>query len=148
MTKDTPVNGKLHHAGRVLLISTITIAVCSTVLQGCRRVTKELVSDSGNLVVTVPTADAVISSPVTVRGRARVFEAALNGRVITSSGDLLGEAHFMADAGAPEFGKFHAEILIKQCLTEDVGYVEVFAYSAKDGTIVDLVRVPVHMRHR
>lgn len=148
MTRESSMYGKPDRASRFCLIAAIAIAVCPALVQGCRRTPRELVADSGNVIVAAPTAGSVVSSPVTVRGRARVFEAALNGRIVTKSGNVLGEAYFMADAGGPEFGNFDAEIAFKMSRSAESGYVEVFARSAKDGAIIDLVRVPVRLRGR
>jgi len=98
------------------------------------------------VIVTQPQPNDVVSSPVTVRGRARVFEAALSGRVVTDTGRELGIAHFMTSAGAPEFGDYDARISFTRPAGVSSGFVEVFTYSAKDGSVQDLVRIPVRFR--
>lgn len=130
-------------------LAAIAVMMCMLLLQGCPPKERERVeskSASGNVIVTEPQPDSTVSSPVTVKGRARVFEAALSARVVSDTGSPLGTAHFMTSAGAPEFGTFDATISYRKPTGVTRGFVEVFTYSAKDGSVQDLVRIPVLFR--
>ncbi len=98
---------------------------------------------SENIIVTAPIQNSEITSPVIVQGEARTFENSVTVRVITADGNVLTEN--FTTANAPDIGQFGPfEIsLIFTPPTEGSGFIEVFQYSAKDGTEIDKVRVPV-----
>lgn len=136
-------------ATRTHCLAAIVAIICNLLLQGCpprAREPLESRSVSGNVIVTEPKPNDRVSSPVTLRGRARVFEAAVSSRVVSESGAELGTSHFMTSAGAPEFGDFRAEMSFIRPSGVSRGFVEVFTYSAKDGSVQDLVRIPVRFR--
>ena len=136
-------------------LALIAAVACFVLLPGCPKQeatttiepkSSESKSASGNIIVTAPQPDAEISSPVTLKGRARVFEAAMNARVVSEDGKELGKADFMASEGAPEFGEFEAKISFAKPPGVDKGFVEVFDHSAKDDSVIDLVRIPVKFK--
>lgn len=92
--------------------------------------------------VTEPEPGEKISSPVTVKGSARVFEATVSLRLITSKGEKLVESFTTATEGAPGRGDFKA-VLEYPRPDDERGYLEVFWKSPKDGSELDKVRVPV-----
>lgn len=92
--------------------------------------------------VTLPKPDQLVSSPVLVKGTARVFEATVNIRVTDKDGRNIAETFTTATAGAPERGEFETEISFPTPKTKE-GYIEVFWYSPKDGSETDKVRVPI-----
>lgn len=107
------------------------------------------VSASGNVRVTSPLPGEEVASPLSIRGEARAFENTVNWRVLGEDGSVLGEGFATADA--PDVGAFGAFRIEAQYLfhpgdtgaTGRTGTVEVFTYSAKDGSVQDLARVPV-----
>jgi len=117
-------------------------------LQGCPKDATETESKSasGNIIITAPQPDDTIGSPVKVAGRARVFEAALTVRVLSKDGLELGKANIMASQGAPEFGDFSVEVSFKKPAGVGKGFVEALSYSAKDGSPINVVRVPVRFK--
>ena len=119
--------------------------VFAAMMQGCPENKKpvESKSASGNIIVYQPHPNDTITSPVTVAGKARVFEAAASTRVLSSDGRQLGIAHFMASRGAPDFGDFSAKVSFQVPAGVTQGIVEVYDNSAKDGSVIDLVRIPV-----
>lgn len=134
-------------ARRLFLL--IAALICLVMLCGCPRREKDRAqtrSASGNVIVTEPRPNDSVSSPVTLRGTARVFEAALSARAVSSSGTELGIAHFTTNAGAPEFGSFDARLTFRRPAGVSSGFVEVFTHSAKDGSVQDLVRIPVSFK--
>jgi type II secretory pathway pseudopilin PulG len=102
-----------------------------------------VVSPKGNIKVTDPQPGATIKSPVKIAGKARVFEANVRLRVKDAAGIVLGDGFTTASQGAPEFGDFSEEFAFKSPSETQVGTVEVFEESAKDGSINDWVVIPV-----
>ena len=97
----------------------------------------------GNINVSSPAEHDVISSPVMITGEARVFENAFNYRVKDMDGTVLAEGH--ATALSPDmglFGPFSVETEFDEP-TGTSGTIEVFNFSAKDGSEESMVIVPV-----
>ncbi|MEK9156779.1 MAG: Gmad2 immunoglobulin-like domain-containing protein [Patescibacteria group bacterium] len=96
-----------------------------------------------NIIVAEPVAGGVIGFPLTIVGQARVFEAVFHYRVTDDARVVLAEGHAMADApDTGEFGSFTVLVNYDEP-TVPGGVVEVFSYSAKDGSEQDMVRIPV-----
>ncbi|MBI2033831.1 MAG: GerMN domain-containing protein [Candidatus Liptonbacteria bacterium] len=96
-----------------------------------------------NIIVFSPAPNEEISSPLTIKGEARVFESTFAYRLYDGDAGLLFEGHAMAaspDAGL--FGQF--EVIRTYPLPKSQGgTLEVFEYSAKDGSEINKVVVPV-----
>ncbi|MFN2520993.1 MAG: Gmad2 immunoglobulin-like domain-containing protein [Candidatus Limnocylindria bacterium] len=102
-----------------------------------------LVSARGSITVSRPLAGARVASPVTVTGDASVFEAALQWRVVDAAGAVLGQGNAMASQGAPGRGTFTIAAAFTAPAADTVGAIEVFDRSPRDGSIDEIVRVPV-----
>ncbi len=102
-----------------------------------------VVSSSGNMRVSEPQFNAVVGHPLTIRGSARVFENQFNYRLKDQDGTVLVDGH--AYANAPDTGQFgDFEITVDYPTPHGThGTVEVFDFSAKDGTEIDKVTIPV-----
>ncbi|PAE31786.1 Gmad2 immunoglobulin-like domain-containing protein [Bacillus sp. 7884-1] len=75
-----------------------------------------------------------------VKGKARVFEGVFQYAVISGT-EILQENHYQTD-GAPAWGSF--EITIdKELLTKEEVTIELFVYSAKDGSKTDILTIPI-----
>lgn len=92
--------------------------------------------------VTSPSPGQKVSSPLTVTGTACVFEAAISLRLVTSEGEKLAEIFTTAASGAPDRGTFEVEMDFSRP-DSGAGYLEVFSHSPKDGSEINMVRVPV-----
>ena len=104
-------------------------------------------SSQANIVVTQPVANDEIRNPVIIRGQARVFENTFSYRIIDAAdGTILLEDHAMASA--PDIGQFGIfEVKATYNLPQSViGTIEVFEYSAKDGSEINMVRIPVFFK--
>ncbi len=101
-----------------------------------------IVSARGNIAVEQPHAGARVGSPLTAAGRARVFEAALVWRLVDQGGRELAKGFTTASVGAPDFGTFSFPIAFR-VTAETAATVEVFTNSPRDGSVDELVRVPV-----
>lgn len=96
-----------------------------------------------NITITSPTPGESISSPVRVAGQARVFENTLQVRVKDAQGRVLVQRTVMAESpDIGQFGPYEAELVFQRPLTPE-GVVEAFQFSAKDGSEIDTVSVPV-----
>jgi hypothetical protein len=103
-------------------------------------------STSGNITLSAPAANSTIGNPVTISGRARVFENALVIRVRDQDGRILAEKSVMANA--PDVGQFGPYSISLTYLKPSGtrGTVEAFDYSAKDGAEIDKVTIPVNFK--
>ncbi len=103
-------------------------------------------SQSVNIHVFKPQPYDVIGSPVVIQGEARVFESTFSYRVKDANGKILYENHAMANApDAGLFGSFDLNIVYSRPST-DRGSIEVFEYSAKDGSEINKVTIPVRFK--
>ncbi|MCP2239220.1 Gmad2 immunoglobulin-like domain-containing protein [Thermoanaerobacterium thermosaccharolyticum] len=103
-------------------------------------------SQNANIIVLSPMKNNSVSSPVKVVGKARVFEAVVNIRILDSNGNILSQTSVQASAGAPSWGDFEADIQYKPLSTPQDGTLQVFSLSPKDGSVQDLVSIPLHLK--
>jgi len=96
-----------------------------------------------NIQVTLPDKNDAIGLPLTIKGYARVFENQFAYRVKDQDGTVLTEGFAMSDAA--DSGVFGAFTIVANYPAPKgtKGTVEVFEYSAKDGSEVNKVSVPV-----
>lgn len=102
-----------------------------------------LASESGNIKVDKPRAGTAVSSPLLVKGEARTFESTFQIRLKDSGGKIIKEktaTYQASDTG--QFGAF-GELLIFDKPETDTGTLEVFSLSAKDGTEIDKITIPL-----
>ncbi len=102
------------------------------------------VSDSFR--VSVPKAGDVVTSPIKVVGKARVFEAAFQVKLEDIHGNTLAETNAMASKGAPEWGDFKLSVAYKPAKEERTGMLKVYALSPKDGSVLDMVTIPLKLK--
>jgi len=102
-----------------------------------------IVSEGGNIKVESPKQGEKISSPILVKGEARVFENVFSIRLKDKDGKTIIEKSASADAkDTGEFGAF-AELLLFEEKLSGSGVLEVFSRSPKDGAEQDMVSIPV-----
>lgn len=102
-----------------------------------------IVSASGNVLVSSPSSGETIGLPLVIIGKARVFENTFNYRLLDQDGSVLVEGHAMTNAADVGLMGDYTVTTSYSAPTGTTGTVEVFDYSAKDGSVVDLARVPV-----
>jgi hypothetical protein len=98
--------------------------------------------ENANIVVFIPKENATLISPFDVEGKARVFENVVSLRLKDKVGKILFQG--TADAQSPdvgEFGLFQTEI--EYTTSQVKGTLEVFESSAKDGSDINKVIIPV-----
>jgi hypothetical protein len=104
-----------------------------------------LLSARGGILVKEPLANSKtrVRSPLTITGEASVFEAALVWQVTDTAGRVLASGITTATAGAPQKGTFSITATYQDPASDIIGFAEVYTRSAKDGTIDEIVRVPL-----
>ena len=94
------------------------------------------------IVVESPTISQRVSSPVTVSGTADVFEAVVSLRILDQAGNQIAATFTNATCGTGCRGTFSVAMAF-HVDREQSGVIEVYESSAKDGSPVNLVRIPV-----
>lgn len=96
-----------------------------------------------NITVAQPAVNATIGLPATISGQARVFESTVHIRIRNGNGTELVEVTTTANApDAGQYGPFSAAVHYPAPTTQ-TGTVEVFNISAKDGSEINKVIIPV-----
>ena len=99
-----------------------------------------------NIVVFNPKENAKISSPFDLEGKARVFENVVSIRLKDKDGKILYEG--ITNAQSPDMGKFGLfQEEIKYSTLQAEGALEVFESSAKDGSDINKVIIPVRFKN-
>lgn len=96
-----------------------------------------------NIKVYAPAQGATITTPVTISGEARVFEGTVNYRILDGDGNIVKEG--FTTAASLEMGEFGPYSIAAEFTRPPtgVGKVQVFNYSARDGSVENLVTVLV-----
>jgi hypothetical protein len=104
-------------------------------------------STTGNIRVASPKpGDLIAAGRFTLSGESRTFENSANYRLRPSGGGaLLAEGHFMATGEMGTFSPYTTTVAMTRPYTGDA-VLEVFEYSAKDGSEINMVRVPLKIR--
>jgi hypothetical protein len=102
-----------------------------------------LLSARGGILVKEPLANTHVRSPLTISGEASVFEAALIWQVTDHAGRVLASGITTATAGAPGKGTFSVTATYADPPSDIIGFAEVYTRSPRDGTIDEIVRVPL-----
>ncbi|MHB0916082.1 MAG: Gmad2 immunoglobulin-like domain-containing protein [Thermoleophilia bacterium] len=101
------------------------------------------VVQSENIKVYAPAQGAQVTSPLVISGEARVFEGTVNFRILDDTGSVIAEG--FTTAASEEMGEF-GPYAISADFTPPAtafGKLEVFNYSARDGSVENLVTVIV-----
>ena len=93
-----------------------------------------------------PQPNEEVGLSLVIKGEARVFESTFSYRLRDEDGIVLYEDHAMANA--PDVGQFGPfEVSVKYPKPKgSQGTVEVFDYSAKDGSEIDKIIIPVKFK--
>ena len=84
---------------------------------------------------------AVLPDPFTLRGTASVFEGSFTAQLVDSSGRRIVRTQVQASMGAPERGVFSKSIAYSTSAKR--GWLVVYETSMKDGSRLNVVRIPV-----
>jgi Immunoglobulin-like domain of bacterial spore germination len=96
----------------------------------------------GPIEMTEPVRGATVTSPITISGTADVFEATVSIRIIDANNNTLAETVTAATCGTGCRGDFTIDVPFS-VNTEQPGVIQVFEVSAKDGSMINIVRIPV-----
>lgn len=99
--------------------------------------------DTPNMVINSPIPGAQIRSPVQVAGLARVFEGTVEIVIRDGQGKEIGRGIAAASAGAPQRGQFSLALLFSPPKAQEPGSIEAFSRNPRDGSVDNLVSVPV-----
>lgn len=94
------------------------------------------------IAVALPRSDTAISSPIRVLGSADVFEASVSIRILDAEGTVLADTFTTATCGTGCRGDFDTEVPFSVD-REQPGVVQVYESSAKDGSMINVVEIPV-----
>lgn len=101
------------------------------------------VLEEPNIIIFSPQSNYAVGLPLVIDGEARVFESTFNYRLKDSDGSVLIENSAMAAApDAGQYGPFQISVNYP-APKGTTGTLEVFDYSAKDGSEIDKVIIPV-----
>ncbi len=95
-----------------------------------------------SMIVDAPKSGATVTSPVTIAGQARVFEANVRIKIYDASGSVLADTFTTASQGAPALAPYSADVPFSVSSKEQ-GCIRVFEESAKDGSPVNVVQTEV-----
>lgn len=99
---------------------------------------------STNIVVFQPLPGTRIAPGQHLTGSARAFEATINYQILDAMGrSVTQERAATATQGAPAFGLFDVQLQFDQTPSTQNGILMVYTRSARDGSIQDLVEIPV-----
>jgi LysM repeat protein len=102
---------------------------------------------SANILVLRPLPGSLIRPGQALEGLARAFEAVIQYRVLDRNQTVLTEERtIMTSAGAPSYGSFSTVIQFDRQPAVDSGEIWVYARSARDGSIIDLVHEKVRFQ--
>jgi hypothetical protein len=96
----------------------------------------------GPIEVTEPARGATVTSPVTISGTADVFEATVSIRILDTTNNTLAETVTTATCGTGCRGDYTIDVPFSVS-TPQPGVIQVFEVSAKDGSMINIVRIPV-----
>ena len=91
-----------------------------------------------------PLPNQVVTSPLDLTGTANVFEAQFIAELWSPDGKKLASTKVHATSGTGTRGDFDTKLTFSS-KKHGNGTLKVFALSAKDGSVIDLVAVPVKM---
>lgn len=98
-----------------------------------------------NIIILSPKTGDMVSNPIRVIGKARVFEATFAYRLKDANGKILYAGNGMTTGpSVPDYGNFDFKVAVPSGATPNLK-VEVFEFSAKDGSVINLASVPVRL---
>jgi germination protein M len=98
------------------------------------------------ILVESPTPGEIVSSPLRLTGTAMTFEATIQIEIVDNSGQIIYEDFATAEVGTGFRGPFDLTIPF-ELTREGFGAVIVYEESARDGSRINLIEIPVDFRH-
>lgn len=101
--------------------------------------TSEASASAPLIAIDAPAAGELVSVPVAASGTANTFEAALTVDLLDADGNELCVRHIMATSGTGTPGTWETELAIVPPDAEEAATLRAYEFSAKDGSVVNLV---------
>ncbi len=98
------------------------------------------------ITITSPLPDAEVTSPVTVTGFGAGFENTLAIDILNASGVVIGQGYAMVDAETGRMGPFTGSIEFTAPAQAELGRIQVYSISPRDGAIENLASVSVKLK--
>jgi hypothetical protein len=134
-----------------LLVVAVTLVACSSASQSASSPSatgspSPAISSSPTpepaIVVTSPRSGDEVSSPVSIKGNADVFEATVSIDILDSAGKPIVRTFTTATCGTGCRGTFSKDVSFTVEATQP-GTVRVYESSAEDGKPINVVDIPV-----
>lgn len=104
----------------------------------------EEVVTSENIIVQTPRPGTILASPISITGKARVFENTVHVDIKKENGEvMISEVATAKVKDVGEYGEFDIQIRFYFRNTQK-GFIEVYSLSPKDGSRENLVSIPVN----
>jgi hypothetical protein len=94
------------------------------------------------IVITSPVIGQRVASGVTVSGTADVFEATVSVRILDAAGDEVATTFTTATCGSGCRGDYRVDVTY-ELARDERGTIEVYEVSAKDGSRINVMAIPV-----
>lgn len=103
----------------------------------------KVIENNGRPAIRVnhPASGDVVADPVHVAGYGTAFKGSISLRVKDEVGTVVAEGNAMGGSGP--LAEYKTDLSISEKPISQLGMVEVFEHSAKDGTEIHKVSVPV-----
>jgi len=101
----------------------------------------DYLDDMASIFLTEPILE--FENVYAVTGRANTFEASVSVKVIDSNGETVHEEHTTATCGSGCWGEFGVGVAADLVVPGQTA-IQVLDYSAKDGSPVDVITVPIY----
>lgn len=97
------------------------------------------------IIISSPTLNEEVTSPVTVTGWGSGFENNLAVDVLDATGSVIGQGYVIVDAELGQIGPFTGSIAFTPPASAQLGRVSVYSISPRDGAIEHLASVTVNL---
>ena len=98
------------------------------------------------IVIESPELNAQVSSPVTVTGWGSGFENTLAVDILDAMGNAIGQGYVIVDAEFGQYGTFTGTIEFTAPAEAQLGRIQVYSISPRDGAIDHLASVTVNLQ--
>jgi|GEM_PF-5866453 len=107
----------------------------------------KIVSPTGNIVVYSPMSGSIVKSPVTISGKARVFENIVNIKLEDADRrEITRTTVYAKISDGMQFGEFSTSLYFTPPVPPSSGILKVSAVSEKDRSEEDMVVIPLRFR--
>lgn len=97
------------------------------------------------IVITKPILNDKVKSPLTISGWGSGFENTLAVAILDEGGKIIGQGTVMVNAEFGQYGPFSGTITFKMPARAQVGKVQVYSVSARDGSVDHLNSVMIKL---